>query len=270
MPETGMSDFMTIAGPMPKPLPDAVAGRIGVVLAAHGSQRRPAANAMIAAHAERMRKAGPFSQVSAVFLMGDGGVSDMAAADMTADTVLIVPFMMSDGFLAGELSAQISHALNKDGARRRIIVTAPVGTHDDVSTLARDAAERALSVAGHEAATSTLVLVGHGSKGRGESKACAEAHAARLRAQGAFQGGFQAVELAMLEEPPFMHDVLARIDGPAAVVGLFAAPGGHAVDDVQAAIAARADAQIVDAGPVGQDPRMAEIAVLRALQSLEN
>jgi len=261
---------MTIAGTVPKPLPDAVAGSVGVVLAAHGSQRRPAANAMICAHAERMRKTGPFSQVSAAFLMGDGGISDLAAADMAADTVLIVPFMMSDGFLAGELSAQISHALNEDGAGRRIIVTAPVGTHEDVSEIAREAAARALAKAGHAATASTLVLVAHGSKGRGESKACAEAHADRLRAQGAFQGGFQAVELAMLEEPPFMQDVLARIDGPAAVVGLFAAPGGHAVDDVQAAIAARADAQIIDAGPVGQDPRMAEIAVLRALQSLEN
>lgn len=240
-------------------------GGVAVVLAAHGSKRRPDANAVVTAHAERMRQTGPFHQVSTVFLIGENTAADAATNAADAKTVLVVPFMMADGFLADEISVQISNALRKAARPPSILVAAPVGTHEGIAAIARHIAGRALIRAGFKPRASTLVLVAHGSKGRPESKTCAEAHARRL-------GGdddFARVELAMLEEPPMLADVLAKIDGPAAVVGLFAAPGGHAVDDVQAAIAGCANRNIVDAGPVGVDARMAEIAVLRALEALD-
>ncbi|WNJ98645.1 CbiX/SirB N-terminal domain-containing protein [Thalassospiraceae bacterium LMO-JJ14] len=237
---------------------------VSVVLAAHGSTRRPDANAVVARHAELMRRTGPFRNVSTAFLMGSGGSAETALADTGTSTVLIVPYMMSDGFLAEALSGQISKSLHKDGAQPKIIVTLPVGTHEGITQIVRHAGERALIRAGFDAGSSTLLLVAHGSKGRPESKVSARVHADRLRNQ----GGFAAVELAMLEEPPFLDDKLAAIKGPVVVVGLFAAPGGHAVDDVKAAIRRSENTEITDAGPVGVDPRMAEIAVLRALGAL--
>lgn len=255
-----MTDTDTTAALRSKPPHDDVA----VVLAAHGSTRRPDANATVTAHAERMREIGPFRNVSTVFLLDDNAAADAAVNAIDAETVLIVPFMMSDGFLSGEISAQISKTLQIAARPPRIVVAPPVGTHDGITAIARHIAGRALARAGFDARAATLVLVAHGSKGRPESKACAETHAVRLRTE----GDFADVKLAMLEEPPMLDDVLAAIDGPAAVAGLFAAPGGHALDDVRTAIARCANREIVDAGPVGIDARMAEIAIMRAQQAL--
>lgn len=240
---------------------------IAVILAAHGSTRRPDANAVISAHAAQMRKTGPFQHISTAFLIGDQPPSALKQQGSTR-TVLIVPFMMSDGFLADELSSQIADTLSlpspDDRHAPRIIVTPPVGTHKGITQLARHAGEKALAGAGFDARKSTLVICAHGSKGRPESRLAAEAHTDRLRGSGAFAH----VVLAMLEEPPVLNEVLADIKGPAAVVGLFAAPGGHAIDDVKEAINQNRNREIIDAGPVGIDPRMADIAVMRALDAL--
>lgn len=242
--------------------PDA-ARNTWVVLAAHGSTRRPAANDAVCAHAARLRDEGVFRSASAAFLIGDTR-PDEIVEDIDAENVVIVPFMMSDGYLASEISSRIESALAAKGAASRIAVTDPVGTHAGITDIAARLGAQALTGAGLEKDAATLVLVAHGSSGRPESKARAEAHAKTLTAR----GDFRNVRLATLEEEPFLMDVLAEIDGPAAVVGLFAAPGGHAVDDVRQAIADRAAAEIVDAGPVGTDPAMTAIARMRALGAL--
>ncbi len=243
--------------------------RIAVVLAAHGSTRRPDANAVISRHAAQMRKTGPFQNISTVFLIGDQPPSALQLEN-DIRTVLIVPFMMSDGFLANELSAQIADTVSTsstdDRHAPRIIVTPPVGTHKGITQLARHAGEKALVGAGFDPRKSTLVICAHGSKERPESRLAAEAHTDRLRHDGAFAH----VTLAMLEEPPMLNAVLASLQGPAAVVGLFAAPGGHAIDDVKEAINQTGISSILDAGPVGVDPGMADIAVMRALDGLDN
>ncbi|MBO6949435.1 MAG: hypothetical protein JJ855_15755 [Rhodospirillales bacterium] len=249
----------------PSPLTDTdIPGTTWVVLAAHGSTRRPEANDAVSAHAARLRGEDVFRNASAAFLIGDAGPAD-AVDGIDAETVVIVPFMMSDGYLAGEISNRIESALAARGGTSRIAVTDPVGTHPDIARIAERLAVTALTGAGLDTKDATLVLVAHGSSGRPESKACAEAHANTLRNERIFSD----VRLAMLEEEPFLDGVLAEIDGPAAVVGLFAAPGGHAVDDVRQAIANRASADIVDAGPVGTDPAMTAIARMRALAALK-
>ncbi|MGJ3260826.1 MAG: CbiX/SirB N-terminal domain-containing protein [Rhodospirillales bacterium] len=236
-----------------------------IVLAAHGSTRRPAANETVETHAARMRAGGPFKDVRAAFLLGDAGPAD-AAREIDAATVLIVPFMMSDGYLAGEISKRIEGALKRRDGGTEIIVTEPVGTHEGIAGIARQKGDAALKHAGFDPAQATLVLVAHGSGNRPESRACGEAHAETIAAS----GGFADVRLATLEEEPFLDDVLSEIAGPAAVVGLFAAPGGHAIDDVKAAIARQRRADLIDAGPVGVDPAMTALAAMRALSALED
>lgn len=250
----------------PSPLTDAdVARNSWVVLAAHGSTRRPEANDAVSAHAARLRDEGIFRSASAAFLIGDDGPGDVADS-IDADNVVIVPFMMSDGYLAGEISTRIESALARKSGTPRIAVTDPVGTHPDIARIAERLAIAALTGAGLDGKDATLVLVAHGSSGRPESKACAVAHVETLKNERAFN----EVRLATLEEEPFLDDVLAEIEGPAAVVGLFAAPGGHAVDDIRQAIANRASTDIVDAGPVGTDPAMTGIARTRAMAALKS
>lgn len=246
-------------------LVDTQTRNVCVVLAAHGSARRPDANATVVAHAARMSDEGPFRQVVTAFLLGDTAPSDIAG-DIDAETVVIVPFMMSDGYLADAISAKLESALKERPGSPHIVVTPPVGTHEDVTDIAREKARRALGGAGFDPARATVVLVAHGSGGRPESKAAGEVHVNRL----AQAGDFGAVRLATLEEAPYLDDVLEDIDGPAAVVGLFAAPGGHAIDDIRAAITRLHRTDIIDAGPVGTNPAMTAIAVKLAQAALES
>ena len=47
---------------------------------------------------------------------------------------------------------------------------------------------------------------------------------------------FSAVTTAYLEEPPFLQDMMGRLDGPTVVVGMFASDGLHAGEDLPEAM----------------------------------
>ena len=239
-----------------------------LVLAAHGSTRRPDANATIERHAQKMRATGPFANVVTTFLIGEEPNRSFINC-ITGEIILIVPFMMAEGYLAEEISRQIQKSMQARAqvtqTTPRIYVTATVGTHEGVAKIAARTASKTLTLNGRKSEGSSVVLVAHGSKGRPDSRLAAEQQVERLRQMKIFK----AVELAMLEEAPVLSDVLADIEGPCAIVGLFAAPGGHAIDDVQLAISNSNRSDLYDAGPVGIDDRMTEIAVLRAIQTLQ-
>lgn len=237
---------------------------VHLILAAHGSSRRPDANAVIERHAQHMRESGPFRKISTTFLIG-GEPAAASLRHIDRDIVLIVPFMMVDGFLADEVSKRIHSTLRQGAKAPRTLVAEAVGTHEGITRIAQHLARKALTLDGQDAESASVVLVAHGSKGRPESRKAAEQHAESLRQMGVFRHA----ALAMLEEPPLLPDVLAAQPGPAAVVGLFAAPGGHAIDDVQEAIRLSGRSDLSDAGPVGMDMRMSEIATLRAIQTLQ-
>ena len=79
---------------------------------------------------------------------------------------------------------------------------------------------------------------------------------------------FADVRLALLEEAPFIDDLLKEISGPSAIVGMFAAPGGHAIDDVQDAMAKNSRSDMLNTGPIGANPRMINIVIDRALSKI--
>lgn len=59
----------------------------------------------------------------------------------------------------------------------------------------------------------------------------------------------------MQSEPPDLAAVAARLTRPTAVVGLFAAEGGHAADDVPTALS-RARVPVAYVGAIGVDRRI--------------
>ena len=111
-----------------------------------------------------------------------------------------------------------------------------------------------------------MVLIAHGSEKHPASRQAAEAHVKQLRVRALFA----SVSLALLEEAPYPNDVLTTLRGKSGLVvliGLFAAPGGHAIDDINDidnAAMAIDDVDVVNAGFVGLDRRMEDIILAHA------
>lgn len=233
-----------------------------LILAAHGSSRRPEANALVDAHAAAIDAKHIFSSVHTVFLTGGPDPLDVIQ-HVTAQHIIIAPFMMSDGYLVNIITKKLSAAISTD-SKRHIRVSEPVGTHPEIAAIAADMAVSTLKKNQHQPNEATIVLVAHGTKLRPESKTGAQLHLDKVKKM----EQFAAVHLALLEEAPFIEDVLNDMTGPSAIIGLFAAPGGHAVDDVQTAINKSGRPNIHDTGPIGADPRMINIAIDRALSKI--
>lgn len=233
-----------------------------LVLAAHGSSRRPEANALVDAHAATIKAKNIFSSLHTVFLMGGADPLDVIQ-DVTAQHIIVVPFMMSDGYLVDVIAEKLNSAISSDNTRD-MHVSEPIGTHPEIATIAADMAESILLENKLTPIEATVVLVAHGAKQRPESKAGAMHHLKRVKSMKRFAD----VHLALLEEAPFIDDVLKEISGPSAIVGMFAAPGGHAIDDVQTAISENSRPDMHDTGPIGADPRMINIAIDRALSKI--
>ncbi len=234
-----------------------------LILAAHGSSRRPDANVIINAHAATIESEKLFSNVYTVFLMG-GDDFGIVAKNITARHIIIVPIMMSDGYLVDVVTQKINAELKSLDRVVNIRVSDPVGTHDGIAGIVAELAENTLIRHNHLPKLSSVLLVAHGAKERPESKSGAMQHLMRVRNGQSFAD----VHLALLEEEPFLEDVVNNIPGPCAVVGLFAAPGGHAINDVQKVLANCKRSDLYDAGPIGMDKRVTQIAIDRALSQI--
>ena len=110
------------------------------------------------------------------------------------------------------------------------------------------------------------LLVAHGS-----SKDPASRHGAEQIAR-SLMGQTSASNIAtcFIEETPFVQDVSQALRRPTAVMGLFAAPGGHALDDVPEALNEVA-VPVQYSGAIGEDARMADVImdILKAEMTTE-
>jgi sirohydrochlorin ferrochelatase len=112
-----------------------------------------------------------------------------------------------------------------------------------------------------------LLLVGHGYAKSAASRDAARFHTEPLAATGRFRW----VDAAFLEEEPTIPDRLAARMGDVVAVGFFAAPGGHAAEDVPEALAAdprRGERRVLYTGAIGADPAMAGLIGAAAASAL--
>ena len=222
--------------------------RAGLVLCAHGIAGGPGAAAR---HAAAIARRGLFAEVRACALRGRPTPAEAIGA-MAGAELHIVPFLMADGHLMRQV---LPRALAELGGGRRIVLHRPVGDDPRLAALLEAKARTACARRGWRAADTALLLIGHGTPRAARSRASAEAQAARIAAA----GRFALCEAAFLKDAPGVPETLARLDGRRCVaVGLFAEAGPHGSDDVRRLLAAAGDA-VVYAGPVGPDPRMAEV-----------
>lgn len=236
--------------------PRARVAETALILAAHGSSRRAEAAAHVEGLARAAQERFGFASAQTLFLVADP--TDAPPRLDGAARAVVVPLMMSDGQLAEDAVLRVM-----PGAVP-IVRAEPVGLRPEIAGLAAAMAARAASDRGWLTADTNVVLVAHGSGSRPESRRNGELHVGRIRTL----HRFRSVKLALLEETPTIRDALGAVEGPAAVVGLFAAPGGHAIDDVPVEIRASGHKDAVYAGPVGLDPGMVELIGASALAAL--
>ncbi len=237
-----------------------------LVLAAHGSRRDPAANALVRRLAESLRGRRLFDEIAVAFHQGEPGF-DTVLDELAADEVTVVPFLTSAGHYS-EVVLPEALARNRRFGEVRLRQTPPVGTHAGVAPLVARRVTELLREQHAERDTVALVLVGHGSARHPHSRA-ATLHLADTLRRRRVAG---EVVAAFLDDDPPVDAVVARLRQPTVLVVPFLIGGGaHALEDIPrlVGLAEGADPRrgsvsgrlfLIDE-PVGTYPGLEEIVV---------
>ncbi len=209
-----------------RPEPVQGGGR-ALVLAAHGSRRDPAANALVRRYAEEIRRRRLFDEVAVAFHQGEPGF-DTVLDELTAEEVTVVPFMTSAGHYS-ETVLPAALARNRRYSEIRLRQTPPLGTHPGIAALVARRVTQLLRNEGLTRDAVSLVLVGHGTPRHPESRTAtlhlAEALELR-RVAGQVLAGF-------IDDEPPVGQVLEQVRLAVALVVPFLIGGGtHALVDL--------------------------------------
>jgi uroporphyrin-III C-methyltransferase len=198
-----------------------------LVLAAHGSRRDPAANALVRRLAESLRGRRLFDEVAVAFHQGEPGF-DTVLDELVADEVTVVPFLTSAGHYS-EVVLPEALGRNRRFAEVRLRQTPPVGTHAGVAPLVARRVTELLREQRAERDTVALVLVGHGTARHPQSRAATEHLADTLRRR---RVAGEVVAAFIDDEPP-VDAVVARLQQQTVLVVPFLIGGGaHVLEDI--------------------------------------
>ena len=202
------------------------AGR-ALVVAAHGSRRDPAANALVRRLAEALRSRRLFDEVAVAFHQGEPGF-DAVLDELRADEVTVVPFLTSAGHYT-DVVLPDALARNRRFADIRLRQTPPVGTHPGIAPLVARRVTELLREQRADRAAVSLMLVGHGTRRHPESRT------ATLRLAETLHRRRVAGEVlaAFLDDDPAVDTVLGDARLSTVLVLPFLIGGGtHALEDV--------------------------------------
>jgi len=231
--------------------PKPVAARTGLLIVAHGERGGSTENLLAHALAERVRASGRYAEVEVGFLRARPRV-EAAAARIAAHELAVYPLFMSDGYY---VRTAIPDRLGVSAEGRRLRILSPLGVDPELPALIAGLARRAAERAGEESAATHLLLVAHGSSKSDESALAARAVAEKV----ANIADFALVDVAFLEEEPFLDEALLGLPGPAVLLGLFAGDGLHAGEDLPAAVAKSGRLDIALCGPIAAEPALLDL-----------
>jgi uroporphyrin-III C-methyltransferase len=198
-----------------------------LVLAAHGSRRDPAANALVRRLAESLRGRRLFDEVAVAFHQGEPGY-DAVLDELEADEVTVVPFLTSAGHYT-EVVLPEALARNRRFPDVRLRQTPPVGAHAGIAPLVARRVTELLREQRADRDTVALVLVGHGTGRHPRSRAATEQLADTLRRRRVAG----EVVAAFLDDDPPVDAVLARLRQRTVLVVPFLIGGGaHTLEDI--------------------------------------
>ncbi len=237
---------------------------MAIVLASHGDRGQDKSNARLAAHVKALRESGQYRFVSGGVLNGEPTFEQaLAEAERSgADWILVYPMFMSAGYFAAE---ELPRRIKAANVSILTSVLQPLGVDQRGPLLMLESALRTAQASGLKPAETRLLVVGHGSK-HGSANADATRRAVQVIES---HSPFARIDIAFIEEAPFVADALRAYQGPTVIAGFFAGDGMHSGQDIPDAIA-ESGATAIYAGPVGLHPRIPELigsSVARALKS---
>jgi len=225
--------------------------KLAVVLASHGDRGGASPNAALHRQAAAVHVLTGLTVLTGM-LKGDATIEQAItdAAATGAARVAVYPLFMADGYFVQKVRERVNAA----GVTPEPLMLTPLGLDPGLPDILVQEALAAASAAGLDAATSRLLIVGHGSKLGPASAAATRKAAARV----AVVRRFATVTTAFLEEEPFVEDALRASTAPTIVAGFFFGDGMHAGEDVPDAIA-ETGANAVYTGAVGNSPAVAPL-----------
>lgn len=234
---------------------------IAVVLVAHGDQGDSARtqaldrNRALAKHSDALSASNTFRRVACGVLKGSPTLESAldAVRATQSDAVVVYPFFMSDGYFVKTVLAQ---RLKDYALGRPVLVCPPLGLDPKLPDLVWRQALEVAKDANIQAQSARLLIVGHGSKFGPASANTTRSVAEAVKTNP--QCRFADIDVAFLEEAPFLSEQLAIDAGPTIVSGFFNGDGLHAGEDVPNAIAAANNGAIY-AGPIGDADGVARL-----------
>jgi uroporphyrin-III C-methyltransferase len=202
-----------------------------LVLAAHGSRRDPAANALVRRLAQAVRERRLFAEVAVAFHQGEPGF-DTVLDELEAEAVTVVPVMTSAGHYA-EVVLPEALARNRRHASVRLRITPPVGSHPGIAPLVARRVSELLRDHALGRGETAVLLAGHGTRRHTDSRETTLRLAQTLRCRGVAS----QVLAGFLDDEPSLPEALAEARSAAVLVLPFLIGGGsHAGEDVPRAL----------------------------------
>ena len=226
-----------------------------LVLAAHGSRRDPAANALVRRLAESLRGHRRYDEVAVAFHQGEPGF-DTVLDELGADEVTVVPFFTSAGHYTEDVLPQ-ALARNRRYAELRLRQTPPVGTHPGIGAMVARRVAELLRERQLERGSITLALVGHGTPRHAGSRD-ATLHLAELLRRRRVAGEVLA---AFLDDDPPIEQLLDAAAQPHVVVVPFLIGGGSHVSEDLPRRLATGDSRLIIDRAVGSYPGLVDIVL---------
>lgn len=199
----------------------------GLVIAAHGSNTEPEVNDQIRQLTVAIAGLGLFDEVVCAFHQGEPGFAEVMDT-MTADTLVVVPLMTSQGYYADTVLPE-ALATAERFSRVNVHQTSAVGLHPRVAELVRQRCSDLIKRFRLELADAVLVLVGHGTPKHPESRASTLACVDALKSWGVAGD----VRPAFLDDEPGIESVaIALAHRDLVVIPFMIGRGLHASADI--------------------------------------
>ena len=215
-----------------------------LILVSHGSSVEPHCYEPVIELAQRLGLDASFRAVAVGFHKQSPSLEE-AWQKVGDGPVIVVPFLASAGFFAarfmpGRMGLEPeSFGVVQTVEGRPTVYTEPVGTHPHMHSIAYAVAQALVDdESALDAATTTLLVVGHGTPRHRESGASVHRCVAELSARSAWP----TVTAAFVDEAPFIDAIADDLpEGHVLVLPYFVANGPHVSGDIPEGLGVEAD-----------------------------